>query len=305
MTEIRKVPASAGARWLLDGVAIWRRSPLRLAQLGMLFGMTVMLGVALSALNPALGMILQLVIMLLVPVMMGGLIWAVREAEQGGQPRPDNLLEGTREGRLPHLMLAVLPYFVAGIALGIVQLLLIGSDGVQRWLDVQNELNQIQASGQAVSPERMYELAATLPVWRTLLWIALSLLTTLAVALMLALMLPQVMFQRRRGTDALLRSFRSGLANLPAMAVFYASVLITLVALNLTAFVLLLVCSLILGPALSLVLMLLFYTGTVLPVIAAATYAAWKDLFANGQDRSPVPPPTPGTPGGNSGVIEV
>ena len=301
MTEIRKVPATAGARWLLDGITIWRRSPLRLAQLGMLFGMTVMLGVALSAIVPALGMILQLVIMLAVPVMMGGLIWAIREAEHGGQPRPGHLLEGTREGRLPHLMLAVLPYFIAGIALGIVQLLLIGSDGVQQWLHVQEELNRLQASGETVSPERMYELAASLPVWRTLLWIALSLLTTLAVALMLSLMLPQVMFQQRRGTDALLRSFRSGMANLPAMALFYASVLIALVALNLTAFILLVICSLIVGPALSLVLMLMFYTGTVLPVIAAATYSAWKDLFAGPADQKTPPP----MDNGNHGVIEV
>lgn len=305
MTEIRKVPASAGARWLLEGIAIWRRSPLRLAQLGMLFGMTVMLGVALSALHPALGMVLQFLIMLLVPVMMGGLIWAVREAEQGRQPLPGHLLEGTREGRMPHLMLAVLPYFLAGIALGLLLLLLVGADGVERWQAVQDELNQMQASGQTPSPERVYELAATLPVWRVLFWVAISLLTNLAVGLGLALMLPQVMFQQRHGIEALARSFRSGLANLPAMAVFYASVLVSLVALNLAALVLVLVCSMILGPNLSLVLMLLFYTGTVLPVIAGATYSAWKDLFARGQDHGAVPPPAAGASGGNSGVIEV
>lgn len=40
------------------------------------------------------------------------------------------------------------------------------------------------------------------------------------------------------------------------------------------------VVSLILGPALALVLILMLYTGTLLPVLAGAVYAAWKDLFA-------------------------
>ena len=64
------------------------------------------------------------------------------------------------------------------------------------------------------------------------------------------------------------------------MVVLYASVLVSLVALNIAAFVVLLVVSLILGPALALVLILMLYTGTLLPVLAGAVYAAWKDLFA-------------------------
>ena len=291
MTDIRKVPAAAGARWLMAGFTVWRSAPLRLGQLGMLFGLVVMLGVTLSALNPALGIVLQLLILFAVPVMMGGLIWAVREAEHGRLPRPGHLLEGTRNGRMPHLMLAVLPYFLAGIVLGLLQLLLVGQEGVQRWLDVQQELQQLSQSGQQVSQERLYELAATLPVYRTLLWMAISVLTTLAVALMLALMLPQVMFEQRNGWQALAASLRAGLANLPAMVVLYASVLVSLVALNIAAFVVLLVVSLILGPALGLVLILMLYTGTLLPVLAGAVYAAWKDLFAL--------PPLPGSHPGN------
>ena len=293
MTDIRKVPAAAGARWLWAGFTVWRRAPLRLGQLGMLFGLVVMLAVGLSALNPALGVVIQLLVLFAVPVMMGGLIWAIHETEAGRQARPGHLLEGTRAGRLPHLMLAVLPYFVAGIALGVLQLLLIGQEGVARWLEVQAELNRINQAGEQISPEQMYELAATLPVYRTLLWMAISVLTTLAVALMLALMLPQVMFTGTPGWQALAASLRAGLANLPAMVVFYASVLVTGVVLNIAAFVLLLVLSLVLGPALALVLLLMLYTGSLLPVLAGAVHAAWKDLFgppATGPAPAPPPP---------------
>lgn len=296
MTDIRKVPAAAGARWLWAGFTIWRSAPLRLGQLGMLFGLVLMLAVSLSALNPALGVILQLLVLFAVPVMMGGLIWAVRETEAGRPPRPGHLLEGTRAGRLPHLMLAVLPYFVAGIALGILQLLLVGQDGVQQWLAVQQEMQQVSASGQTISEERLLELAATLPVWRTLLWMAISVLASLAVALMLALMLPQVMFSATPGWQALAASLRAGLANLPAMVVFYASVLVAGVVLNIAAFIVLMLLSLILGPALGLVLILMLYTGSLLPILAGAVYAAWKDLFgpaATAGSGSNPPPEAP------------
>lgn len=279
MTEIRKVPAAAGARWLWAGFSVWRRAPLRLGQLGMLFGLVVVLAVGLSALHPVLGAVIQLLVLFAVPVMMGGLIWAVRETEAGRNARPAHLLEGTHSGRLPHLMLAVLPYFAAGIALGILQLLLVGQDGVRQWLEVQQEMQQVSAAGGTLSEERLLELAAMLPVWRTLLWVVTSMLTSLAVALMLALMLPQVMFSATPGWLALGASLRAGLANLPAMVVFYASVVVAGVVLNVAAFVLLLLLSLLLGPALALVLLMMLYTGSLLPVLAGAVHAAWKDLF--------------------------
>ena len=81
MTDIRKVPAAAGARWLMAGFTVWRSAPLRLGQLGMLFGLVVMLGVTLSALNPALGIVLQLLILYYVPgVLLGTSPWAPGES---------------------------------------------------------------------------------------------------------------------------------------------------------------------------------------------------------------------------------
>ncbi|MGU2411042.1 BPSS1780 family membrane protein, partial [Stenotrophomonas maltophilia] len=34
MKEIRKLPASAGAQWLLDTFSLYRRAPLQLARIG-------------------------------------------------------------------------------------------------------------------------------------------------------------------------------------------------------------------------------------------------------------------------------
>ncbi|HSM12279.1 MAG TPA: hypothetical protein VK827_12045, partial [Lysobacter sp.] len=38
MTELRKVPASAGAEWLLGGFALLRKAPLALGLLGLIWG---------------------------------------------------------------------------------------------------------------------------------------------------------------------------------------------------------------------------------------------------------------------------
>lgn len=35
MKEIRKLPASAGAQWLLDTFSLYRRAPLQLARIGL------------------------------------------------------------------------------------------------------------------------------------------------------------------------------------------------------------------------------------------------------------------------------
>lgn len=43
MKDIRKVPASAGAEWLLGGFGLLRRSPLGLGLLGVIYGAIALL----------------------------------------------------------------------------------------------------------------------------------------------------------------------------------------------------------------------------------------------------------------------
>ena len=291
MSDLRKVPASAGAQWLLTGLALFRKSPLRLAQLGVLLAMAALVAMLLSQLNPALGAVMQLLVVFGTPVLMGGLIWAVREAERGHTPGPRNLLEGFQAGRLPHLLVAVLPYFLASILLGSLLLVLVGSEGLQRWQTVQTEINAIAQAGGQLSSEQLYEMAATLPVFRFLLWVAITLFANLAIGLMLAVMLPQVMFAGTGGWAALINSLRGCGRNFAAMAVFYVLALVVLFAMNFIGAILMVVAGALLGPGVGLVLALGLFAAVVLPVFAGAIYTAWKQMFLHADAVVPDVPP--------------
>lgn len=293
MSDIRKVPASAGAQWLLTGFSLFRKSPLRLGQLGVMLGLGGLLGMAMSQLNPALGVLAQLLVVFGAPVLMGGLIWALRETERGATPLPRHLLEGFHAGRLPHLLVAVLPYFLASIVLGSLLFVLVGNEGVQRWQEVQNQINGIAQTGEQLTPDQLYDMAASLPVFRILLWIAITLLANLAIGLMLAVMLPQVMFAATGGWAALINSLRVCARNLAAMAIFYVLALIFIFVLNFTAAVIMLILGAVLGPGIGLVLALALYAAIALPVFAGAIYSAWKQMF--GHDAAT--PPLPANPG--------
>ncbi|WP_313347712.1 BPSS1780 family membrane protein [Stenotrophomonas sp.] len=296
MSEIRKVPASAGAQWLLGGCTLFFKSPLQLGLLAVSFGMIMITVVLLTFISPLLGSIAQLLMMLATPVLMGGLIWAVREVEHDRPARREHLLEGFRRGRLPHLLVAVLPYFLASLMLGALMVLLLGTDGAERWHQVQMEVNAINQSGGQFEPGQLEALAESLPVFGTLLWIVISVLTSVAVCLMLAFMLPQVMFSGIGGWAALVNSLRTSLVNLGAMVMFYLLALGLMMVLYFGAAIIMLVVSFI-SPALGLMLAIVFLLATALPIFAGAVFLGWRQMFAHADAGAPPPVPPSNGPG--------
>ena len=109
MTQIRKVPFSAGAEWLLGGFSLWRRAPLALGLLGLIWG-------CIAGLASVTGQLwLSLVLALLGPVLFAGVVYAAREVDQGRKAEPAHLLQGLRDGKGPRLMAMLVSGF-AGLA---------------------------------------------------------------------------------------------------------------------------------------------------------------------------------------------
>ncbi|MCZ3100076.1 hypothetical protein NYZ00_19320, partial [Acinetobacter baumannii] len=87
--DIRKVPASAGAEWLLDGFRLLKRSPFGLGTLGLIFGALGLLSsLAAQHGQSALGMTLQLAFVLIGPLLLAGMIFAAREVDEGRDATP-------------------------------------------------------------------------------------------------------------------------------------------------------------------------------------------------------------------------
>ncbi|MEE7548000.1 hypothetical protein HF319_13975 [Xanthomonas sp. Kuri4-1] len=292
MSEIRKVPASAGAEWLLTGFSLLKRAPLALGSLGVTWGLVASLVLSLSMLLPALGPVVQFLMLLAGPLFMGGLLWAVREVDEGRVARPSHLLHGLQEGRAPHLLVALLPQLLAGLLLGALLLLMIGTSGLQQLSEVMVKINEISNSGAQPDPAQIEQLAASLPAGRILLWLLLMFITFAALTLALFVMPPQVMFDRATGPHALRESLRASLHNLPAMLVFFVLAFIAIFAIYFVVMIVALVVGLVAGQGVAVWLAQLLLMAVMMPVFAGAVYAAWKQMFGHTAPSS-VPPPAP------------
>ncbi|HEY9253645.1 MAG TPA: BPSS1780 family membrane protein [Stenotrophomonas sp.] len=290
MSEIRKLSASAGAEWLLTGFALLRRAPLALGMLGMTWGLVAVAGAVLASSLPALGMAVQFLMLLAGPVFMGGMLWAVREVDEGRAARPSHLLHGLQEGRAPHLLVSLLPQALAVVVLAALLLLMIGFDGLQHLSQVMGQLeamNQTMSqSGAQPDSAQIQALVAELPAGRILLWLLLVIVTFAALSLALFVMSPQVMFDHATGVHALRESLRAGVRNLPALLVFFLLTFVALVAIYFAVALVAMVASLLIGAAAMLLAQLLLM-GVLMPVFAGAVYAAWKQMFGHADVTAP------------------
>ena len=279
MDTIRKLPASDGAEWLLGGFALLRRAPLALGALGAVWGLLASLVMTVGLAVPALATILQLLVALAGPVLFAGLLWAVREVAHGRPAMPAHLLQGVREGRVAQLLTTLLPQLAAGLVLGVLLLVLVGSEQLQALARVSNELNAMAQSGQQPSPEQVEALVATLPAGRILLWLLLGVVAAIAVAMTVFVSVPRILFEHRDGLPSMRDSLRACLHNLPAMAVFLLLAMVAIFAIYFGVLLVTLVLQLVAGPVLAMWIAQLLLMAVLMPLLAGATYTAWTRLF--------------------------
>ena len=293
MIEIRKLPASAGAEWLLSGIALLRRAPLALGLLGVIWGLAALLALLMGALNPTLGMLAQLLLGLAGPLLFGGLVWAVREVDLGRVAQPAHLLQGLHDGRAPRLLVALLPQVLVGLALGALALVVVGQSGWEQLGTVMNKLNELGQSSAQPDPAQVEQLVATLPAMRILLWLLLVFVGFVAVTLTLFVLAPQVMFDGRGGLAAMRNSLRACLHNLPAMLVFFILAFIAMFALYFALVLVILLVQALAGPTIAALVAQLLLMALAMPALAGAVYAAWKQMFVHSGDAAPAVPPPP------------
>jgi len=279
MDAIRKLPASAGAEWVLGGFGLLKRAPLALGALGALWGLLGALVVALGAAVPALAAVLQLLVALAGPLLFAGLVWAVREVDQGRAPQPAHMLAGVREQRVPQLLATLLPQLAAGLLLGLLLLVLVGSQQLQHLAQVSEQFNAMAQAGQQPSPEQVRELVAGLPSGRILLWLLLVVVAAVAVAMTVFVSVPRILFDRRDGIPAMGDSLRACLHNLPAVVLFFFMTLVALFATYFIVFIIAALVQILLGVAVAMLVGQLLMMAVMMPMLAGAAYTAWQRLF--------------------------
>lgn len=283
MDDVNKVPASAGAQWLLDGLANLRRAPFSFALLGVLYGaLALVVGQAATA-NVGLFMALEVLLVLLGPLLMGGFVFAARSVASGGPALPAHLLEGMHGGRTGRLLATLLPNIVALVVCVVLLFVLVG-------MGPMSEIAQAveRAGAQATPDPSVFE---GLPVGRLLLWFLLVLLVGVVASFFTFVAIPEIMFRDTGAFDAMRRSFRACVRNLPALLVFLVLTFIAIVVLYIGLSIVGLVVSAVAGQAAMQVVLQLLGSAIVMPVLLSAIYFAWRQMLDG--ERAPAVAPQP------------
>ncbi|MET0581594.1 MAG: BPSS1780 family membrane protein [Pseudoxanthomonas sp.] len=286
MSTINKVPASAGAEWLLGAFALIRKAPLALGMLGAIWGLLSMLAVQTMALNATLGLFLQLAVALLAPLLFAGMLWAVREVDENRPALPSHLFHAVRSEYVPSLLATLLPQLAAALVLGVLLVALLGTTGLQNLAEVMTKLQETAQAGGQPDPE----LVRSLPVGRLFLWMLMLFAAVLVMSLATFVAVPDIVFGGSRGLDAMRNSFRACVHNLSAMVVFYILLFIALFALSIGIQLLAMVAQLIAGPTLGAWVSNLLLMAVLMPLMAGAVYYAWRQMLGAGSvvDAAPV-----------------
>lgn len=283
MSTIKKVPAGAGAEWLLGAFALLRKAPLALGVLGMIWGLLSMLAVQAMVLNASVGMFLQLALAILAPLLFAGMLWAVSEVDQGRPALPSYLFRALRSEQAGSLLATLLPQLAAAAALGFLLFAMIGADGFQQLREVMGKLQETAAAGGQPDPE----LVRSLPVGRLFLWMLLLFAAVIVVSLVTFVAVPDIVFGGSRGFAAMRNSLRACLHNLLAMLVFYVLLFIAFFMMSFGIQLLSMVVQLVAGPTAGMWVSNLLLMAVLMPLMAGAVFHAWRQMLGGNEAAVP------------------
>ena len=272
MNDVRKVPASAGAEWLLGGFRLLRQAPLGLGSLGAVYGVIALLVPWSKGINMTLFLLLELLLMVLGPLLIGGMVYAARSVDGGGNAVPGQLLQGVRDGKTARLLATLVPQVVAVLLCALLLVLMIGSDGLAQMAQTIERLQ-----GQA-TPDPA--LVSALPLGRLTLWMLLVLVIGVVTSFFTFAAVPELMFTDSPAVDAMRRSFRACMRNLPALIVFIVLTMIAVVAIYTAVMMIALVVKMVAGEQAMQIIAQLLATAILMPVLTGAMYHAWKQMLA-------------------------
>lgn len=285
--DIRNVPAGQGLAWFTQAINLGARNPkavfgaalLFIAVLWLLALVLGLLGrVVLGDGEPDLGRAMLLVVpmflavMLLAPVLLGGLMHVIREAEAGRPVGALDLFAPFRQGRALRLASLGVVQVVLGVLGGVLMVAIAGADYWQQYMEAM----QGAMSGRLPAmpqPEH--------PLLLTVVQLAFN---YFSYALML-LSIPLILFSGSTLAAAIRDSLRASVrnvgANLLAGLLFVLGALVAVLVVLLFAGFVAVLGNLVhaaVGTLLS-TLVLLGFGAVLLVVLTGGAYLAWRDTF--------------------------
>ena len=291
--DIRKVPASAGAEWLLGAFGLLRKSPLGFGLLGLIYAGLSLLVVLTAQSVPALGGALQLVFLFIGPLLLAGMIFAAHEVDEGRNASPAHLLAAIRTGKTWRVITTLAPQIVLVLLFFALLYVIVGQANIEKLMEVSVKLQaQAQAQGK-IDPDFMAEIMRDLPMSRLGLWfIAVAAIAFGAIFFTLTIV-PDIMFNDVRLVAAMRRSYRACTQNFLAMLVFLLLGFVVMMAYGLGLGILGGLAGLI-GGDIAMLLLNGVGNGVFVVFIAGAMYFAWKQMLGGGDSDTNAAADLPG-----------
>ncbi|RDZ26463.1 hypothetical protein [Lysobacter silvisoli] len=302
MTQLRKVPLAQGVQWFVQAINIGARNPRAVFGAALLFIITLyalavlfMLPVAASMgegaapdpkqLFPVVAA-LFLMLVFVFPILLGGLMHVIREAEAGRPVRARDLFAPLRTRKAgPLALLGAIQIALAAIGVALVAVLA----GDDYWSNHMTAMRNAMNGAVPVMPEPQHPL---------LMMLVQLLFNYFSYALLL-FCVPLILFSHLGVGDSLKAALRASVsniaANLLASGLFVAGMLAGTLVVALVGLLVGVIGALI-HPALGAILSLLVYAAfgsAVLVVLVGGSYLAWRDTF--GDEAAPTPPPSSNT----------
>jgi hypothetical protein len=287
--EIRKVPASAGAEWLLGAFGLLRKSPLGFGLLGLVYAGLWLALILIMQAAPTVGGALQLVFLIIGPLLIAGMIFAAHEVDEGRNASPAHLLAAIRTGKAGRVITTLVPQI--GIALVCLALLyvMLGQANVAKLMEFSVKLQTEAQTKGTIDPNLMASLVRDLPLERLALWFIAVAAIGFGTIFFTLTVLPDMMFTNVRLIGAMKRSYRACTQNVLALLLFLIMGFVVMIAFSVGLGILGALASLI-GGDIALLIVNAIGNGIFVAFLAGAMYFAWKQML--GGDTAPTASPT-------------
>lgn len=283
--EIRKVPASAGAQWLLSAFQLLRRSPVGFGLLGLIYS-GLWLGMAVFAASfPQISAMAQLAFLVFGALLVALMIYAAQEVDAGRSASLGALFASLRGENGGRMVRTLVPQAIFALGMAALVYLLIGQDNLVKAMETMADIQAKAQAGVQVDPNTILDG----PLMRVAIGGMLILGISVLVFVFTMTLLPDMLLGDRKLGEALRRSVAAGLRNLPAMLLYLVLGFVLLMAVSIGVGILLGVAQLVFGPAAAIVGNALLY-GLFMSLIAATMYFAWKQMLGGGDTTTPAEP---------------
>ena len=306
--QIRPQPPARGWAWFVQAINLGTRNPraifgAALLLIGTLYLLTMAAGLLMTLMpggrtmeagqfgvgQMAVMVLLMVALFVLIPMLVGGLMYVIREAESGRPARAADLFRPIRDGKAGRL--AAFGALQVGFMWlgGLVANALVGDEFMRGYAQFADAVMQQQV------PPELPPVAHPMALFA---WQALYNYVTVTVLL---LGIACVALSGRSFVDAVRAAFRATwrnlLPNLLAAALFLAATALAAVVVTLVGSVVLVALGM-LSSALALAVGLLAgfaFVSAVLVVVCGGGYLIWRDTFDDGEDgtAASAPPPPP------------